>query len=238
MPRLVLSPHLDDAVFSVFHALGQGAIVATLCTGLPDAGTAPSTYDNLTLARDPAVRYEQRRKEDLAVAAEGGWRPIHYGLLDSPYRKDDPDPADIAGELLASVEVDDVSELWIPAGISGHRDHILTRDVGFEARFLLQCPVRLYADLPYATNFGWPSWITGTPSPTYLDIDAFWRRWLPLGIDVRSDATVHRLDERQQGLKLHSCAGYRTQFTVSDSGPSRLLSHPERIPVEVSWLMS
>lgn len=239
MPRLVLSPHLDDAVFSAFHVLGGDAVVSTLCTASPSADTALSNYDRLTRSSDSSGRYGERRAEDLAVAAAGGWRSFHYGLVDLPYRRSDRDldPGGIARRLLAAVKVGHVSELWIPAGIGGHHDHILTRSVGVELQAILQSPLHLYADLPYATNFGWPGWITGAPDPAYLDIDAAWRRWLPPEVDVRGDATIHRLDKEAQERKLEACAGYRTQFAVSDSGPSRLLSHPERIPLEVSWRM-
>lgn len=237
MPRLILSPHLDDAVFSAFHTLDRDAVVATLCTASPNSDTAPSNYDRLTRSSDPSARYEERRAEDLAVAAAGGWRSFHCGLVDFPYRKTDPgpDPGDIARALLLEAKVSQVCELWAPAGIGGHLDHILTRSVGLELQAILQKPLHLYADLPYAANFGWPSWITGMPDPAYLDIDADWRRWLPSQVAVRSDAVIHRLDKQAQERKLEACAVYRTQFAVSDAGPSRLLTHPDRIPVEVSW---
>ncbi len=232
---MVLSPHLDDAVFSTFKILDRDAVVVTLCTASPAVNSVCSNYDKLTCALDPAQRYRERQVEDLKAAATGGWRPIHYGLLDSPYRLDDPDPVAVAQGVADAVDEAHLAELWIPAGIGGHRDHILARTIGLNLGDILDIPIHFYADLPYATTFGWPGWVAGFPEPTHLDIDAFWQRWLIAEINVRSNAVIHKLDDKMQKFKLEACKGYSTQFPVSEGGPSRLLSHPERICFELSW---
>jgi LmbE family N-acetylglucosaminyl deacetylase len=233
---VVLSPHLDDAAFSAFHVLDHGAaVVITMCAAIPDGEQEPpSNYDLLTRSNDARGRYRQRVAEDLAAAATGGWAAIHLPFLDKPYRHGPLDPEDVYRELASRLPAD-AGVLYIPAAIGGHDDHTTMREAGLRIAERTRIPARLYADQPYAAAYGWPSWVTGTPDDPFLDPGAHLRRWLPADLVPGATPQVHRLDHAAQLRKLAAMRTYASQFPVSDGGPSRLLSHPQRLPFEVTW---
>src|SRR5919109_876181 len=79
-PPVVLSPHLDDAVFSCWHIVGEEkARVVTVFAGIPPAGTPLPRWDEMTGATDPATRVRERIAEDEAALGDG----IRLELLDS-----------------------------------------------------------------------------------------------------------------------------------------------------------
>src|SRR5687767_13836644 len=77
-PCLVLSPHLDDAVFSAWHVLARGAdvLVATVFAGVPQPGFVTS-LDRAHGAVESAAWVERRRVEDRDVVALTGCRVVH-----------------------------------------------------------------------------------------------------------------------------------------------------------------
>src|SRR5689334_18741285 len=175
---VVLSPHLDDALFSAYHflATNAGTVVITVFAGVP-AGAEASDFDRLTGSSDPAARYVQRRAEDAAVADSVGWEPIHLDFLDAPYVANRA--ADV--EIVAAVKSRlprDVKQLWVPAGIGGHPDHVATADAGRALADELGLELVVFADYPYAAFFGWPSWVTQTDASEYLDVDAYLGCWV------------------------------------------------------------
>lgn len=122
-----------------------------------------------------------------------------------------------------------------PGAIGGHPDHLLVRQVALVLRERAS-PVSLYADLPYASRYGWPSWVSGERGSPYLDVDAYWERWLSTITERHLLApVVHFLEPGEQLRKLGAMRMYRTQFPAIEEGPSRRLSHPRRIGFEVTW---
>jgi LmbE family N-acetylglucosaminyl deacetylase len=230
---VVLSSHLDDALFSAFHFLSTNpdTVVVTVFAGVP-VGAPPSDFDRLTGSTDAAARYEERRAEDEAVARLVGWQPIHLDFLDSPYVDSRPHTEDIVAAV-TSVIADDVSQVWAPAGIGGHPDHLSVAAAGRALAHDLRRDLVVYADYPYAAFFGWPAWVTQSEPSRYLDVDAYLGEWVEPS-RVR-DAQVIRLDAEQQARKLECMRRYRTQFDSQEGGPSRRLSHPERLPYEMFW---
>jgi LmbE family N-acetylglucosaminyl deacetylase len=222
MSAAVLSPHLDDAVLSAFSALP--ARVVNVCTGLPPAGTLTS-WDRVCGARDSRAHMEERLEEDrAALAIAGVAEPLSLGFLDVQYRTG---PLD-ADELRRAVEAAaaDAAEVWAPAGIGDHRDHLQVRD----AAIALGLPLRLYAELPYAVKFGWPAWVTGEEADPNLVPDGGWS--LP---DGAGEPTIHRLSEDRLQLKLQALRRYRTQFSALSRGKLGHIAHPSVIGFEVSW---
>ena len=129
------------------------------------------------------------------------------------------------------------SLLYAPAGIGGHEDHVLVREIALDLGRRRGIGVRLYAELPYAIRFGWPAWVTGAAAgasdPAELDWD-FYLGSLPLSRSALS-AQVRRLDGGQMEAKLNAMRRYRTQFRLLNQSPFGVLEHPQVLPWEVAW---
>jgi LmbE family N-acetylglucosaminyl deacetylase len=125
----------------------EPATVVTLFAGLPDAGVELSPWDKDCGGMDPAQHTLRRRMEDEAALTKCGARFIHCDFLALRYRARDK-----RGALVDRLEelAGDADEMWLPAGIGGHPDHILAAEAGLSAS--VRCRRVLYADLPYATR--------------------------------------------------------------------------------------
>jgi len=226
---LVVSPHLDDAVFSCWHVLGSSrdVTVVNIFTAIPSAGTTLSTWDRMTGADEPSARMSARLKEDEAALSLAGRRAEHLGFMDNQYRHTPPE------DLLAAVQprIPHDAEVLAPAGIGGHPDHELVRDAGL-ALAATGTTVTFYADLPYATEFGWPCWMTGeTPDP-FRNVDAYWARFVPEGYEPQPI----ELSEKERAAKINAMRAYRTQFSMLEGGGQRKLTHPDLVRFELVWI--
>jgi LmbE family N-acetylglucosaminyl deacetylase len=235
-PRLVLSPHLDDAVLSAWGVLiapGE-VLVANVCTALPPAGTL-AEWDRLLGASDSAAQMQLRLDEDREALASLGHVPLNLPFLDAQYRHRALDAAGVLASLRE--QVTSVSALYCPAGIGGHPDHVATRELGLRAAAEAGIPVFLYAELPYATRFGWPPEVTGeVPLPT-LRPEVRWRADLAdasCGIGALV-LRVTRLSQRDADRKLRAMEAYRTQFAALNRGTLDVLRNPEVRRFEVLW---
>ena len=234
----VISPHADDAVFSAWSRLADGhrVTIVTVCAGAPPHGSAPTSHDLLTGSHEPFKRMLERRAEDRAVATAHGWRAIELDFLDTPYRAG-PHDVDTIADTLVEVLRDRRGDVYVPAGIGQHPDHLAVRDATLKALARLgRTRCWLFADLPYASKYGWPQWVLGTPRDPNLDIDAFYDRALAqvAGWD-RAEPVVVRMGPECCVEKLAAMRRYVTQFPAIEAGPSRALSHPDRLPYEVFW---
>ncbi|MFN2616599.1 MAG: PIG-L deacetylase family protein [Thermoleophilaceae bacterium] len=235
-PVAVLSPHLDDAVLSVWSVLaGRGpTVVVNVCSGLPDGGRA-SRWDRVTGASDSREQMRGRIEEDQTALALSGAEPAGLGLLDSQYRDGGLDP-DAVREL-ALEAVPEVSALYAPAAIGGHPDHLAVRAAAFELAPRDGPPLTLYADQPYASRFGWPAWVSGEPEDLRRLPEADWEGWLEgLPADRKALAPrVERLDDESAAAKLAAMRCYESQFPALDGGGLRRMSNPYAHRFEVVW---
>lgn len=236
-PAVILSPHLDDAVLSTWGVLRRpgDVTVVNVCTGLPPAGTE-GHWDRITGMTDSVAVMGARLKEDRAALALAGREPVGLGFLDAQYR--DGVALDEAA-LRESFEREpaSASALFAPAGIGGHPDHLAVRAAALGVAAKSGIPLHLYAELPYATRFGWPHWVTGEPPDPALVPDERWGHALgdlPFGRE-QLDAHPLRLPEDEAARKLRAMRAYATQFRALDGGPLGLLSQPSVLPFEVSW---
>jgi LmbE family N-acetylglucosaminyl deacetylase len=236
MTTQILSAHLDDAVFSAYAGIARNrdVTVTTVFAGVPASDTPLVPYDRLTKASSPRGRYEQRRREDTSAGLAGGWQVRHMDYLEKSYRDGEVDPTRIADRLLRDM-TGEVRELWYPAGIGNQIDHLLTRRVAEIAVEAIGCRSVMYADLPYAADFGWPSWVTGGGSDDHLDPVARWTAVFDRSEHRPADAEIVQLSEPEQVDKMRFCRMYESQFAATEAGPSRGLSHPERLPYELTW---
>ncbi|WP_235024944.1 PIG-L deacetylase family protein [Caballeronia arvi] len=123
---LVISPHLDDAVFSCGAAVAAApdSIVCTVFAGVP--------HDALITGWDAQCGFTNahqamraRRAEDAAALDMLGARAIHLGFLDSQYAGDSPaTPDEIATALLDVIRATACRALVAPLGLF-HSDHDL-----------------------------------------------------------------------------------------------------------------
>ncbi len=210
-PTVILSPHLDDAVLSLWHVLeGPGdAVVVNVFTGTPADGR-PGWWDRTTGATDAGRRVRERRAEDRAALAPTGRRAVALGLLDHQHRDRDVD-TDALHQALDEAASGDARVL-APAALGGHPDHRAVRDGALALRGGGR-EVALYADLPHAVLSGWPSLVTGEHPERRPDPAARWDEELRrAGLSLAAlHARVRRLDEPAHERKLAAIRCYRTQ---------------------------
>ena len=152
---LVISPHLDDAVFSCGQLLAQapGSVVVTVFAGIPARGSDAPPWDRRAGFRtaDEAVR--SRRDEDARALAMLDAQPVWLDFLDDQYGTRAPSTA-IAARVADTIDAHPGFGVLAPAGLF-HRDHIQVQQAvltllrensrsGDAARVW-----RFYEDVPY-----------------------------------------------------------------------------------------
>jgi LmbE family N-acetylglucosaminyl deacetylase len=206
-PAVILSPHLDDAVWSTFSLLAgdeADVIVVTVFAGVPE-GTV-GWWDAQCGIEDSAEHVLARRREDSGVLTSLGRSAIHLDLLDDQYRDGPTDPADVVSALAGAVTT--VSRVYAPSGI-GHPDHAIVRDAGV---LLAESgvPSTLYTDYCYCTRDGWPTWIA---SDGRTEADEQWRDAIGRIVGDRlTEPHVRRLSDEESARKLEAMQGYVTQY--------------------------
>lgn len=214
MGAVILSPHLDDAVFSCWHLLAQpgDVSVVNVFAGSPNGAAASRAWwDRLTRASSAAERMEERRAEDATALGMAGRGSISLDFLDEQYRARPQPFADIAVRLAA--ELDPATRIYAPAGIGDVPDHALVRDAALALR-RDAFDVSLYADLPHALLYGWPASVAGAATDPRLDVDAFWELTLR-DADLLPEERVrevHTLDENTLADKLAAVRAYASQL--------------------------
>lgn len=240
---LAISPHCDDATFSTWATLNRSHVgyVLVICDGIPAPDQPLTVYDRFTGASDSAARAAERQVEDATTLSQRGWRRSSLGYLDHQYRSDPLEEGEVRQRIADHLAQIGPDVVLVPAGIGLHVDHVQVRDIALQAaRSLPNAGVFAYADIPYATYYGWPGWVTGrAEADPYLDLTAYYARALD-GIDGWNlgAGSAIRLSEQECLLKEADLRRYRTQFSAMEGGPSRWLTHPDRLPYELVWPLS
>lgn len=131
---LVISPHLDDAVFSCGAALAAapGAIVCTVFAGAP-ADALATDWDAQCGFTNAHEAMRARHAEDAAALDVLRARPVHLGFLDAQYADNASATSDdIASALLDVMRATACRTLYIPLGLF-HSDHHLVHDASLKA---------------------------------------------------------------------------------------------------------
>jgi LmbE family N-acetylglucosaminyl deacetylase len=237
-PLVILSPHLDDAVWSCFSLLARepDALVATVFAGIP--GGEPGWWDARCGITDSAAHVRERRSEDASVLRSLGCTVVHLDLLDGQYRDEPVPPDEIVRAFCERVPA--VRHVCSPGGI-GHPDHALVRDAGAQLRER-GVPVTVYADYCYSTREGWPTFVRTDGRP---EADEQWRASIGhLVGDGLSQPRVVRLTDEESGRKLEAMRGYATQFeNIEAEEPNWQVdgkgsADPEKRAVEVFYDLS
>jgi LmbE family N-acetylglucosaminyl deacetylase len=232
---VVVSPHLDDAVLSCGGLLAStpGHVVTVYCA-VPPAGLAAPMWDRMTGAIDPVARMHDRLAEDDAALATLGATTTRVGLLDEQYRSEPlpPDAVPAAlGPLLAGA-----AQVHVPAAMGSHPDHVATRD-GALAAAPASAEVWLYADLPYALAFGWPSWVDGRDPQPMLDPSPWLEDELAgAGLDPAGlTAVVRELSAEAAARKRRAMSSYVSQLPALETLSGGRLTHPHASRFELAW---
>jgi LmbE family N-acetylglucosaminyl deacetylase len=236
-PALLLSPHWDDAVLSCWSVLhGDGDLtVVNVFAGMPPSGRL-TRWDEITGARESLERALERAEEDAEAMRTVSRESLDLPFLELEYREPSPPHRLSAIDRALASHVDRASRLYVPAGIGGHPDHLLTRLYG---RMLvgLGIPVFLYAELPYCVLHGWPHWVDGRPPDRFRNVDAFWRSFL-VGVPEMpplQSATVTSFDAGEASAKLSAMRCYQSQLPSLDPGAGGLLQSRSTYGFEVLW---
>jgi LmbE family N-acetylglucosaminyl deacetylase len=239
---VVVSTHLDDAVLSAaVQLMRPGVTVVTACSGEPSEAAPLGQWDRLTGATSAASRVRERYAEDDAALATFDVQTIvRLGFPDGQHLP--PGGTATHHGLVRTLreELAGVGEVWAPAGIGCHPDHLAVRDAVLCA-VAPDAVVHFYADVPYSLRYGWPPSVTGLPgSSPYLDVEF----WLAEELrETRLDASelsraVHPLDPDEQRRKVAAMACYATQIPVLDIGDALASGDPAVVGFEVSWSRS
>jgi len=211
---VVVSTHLDDAVFSCHGVLGPGVVVVTVFAGIPPRGVL-GDWDGATGAADSRSRMLERRLEDREALAVSGAAPVHLDFAEAQHVATGAVAEPARDELCAALEpfVGPAATVYAPAGI-GHPEHERTRD----AVLSLRPDAVLYADLPYAlradTGFRLPAGVAAAGSRTRCD---------------------RLLDARAAGAKIEACRRYASQLHGLTALHGDFVA-TARLAREVAWL--
>jgi LmbE family N-acetylglucosaminyl deacetylase len=178
---------------------------------------------------------------------------VHLDLPDIDYRTGDTGDTmrRLVGKLTDQVRT--AESLWLPVGLGRHPDHLLTLKAGLAAwRASHRPPLHLYADLPYASTFNWPSWVTdGSRAVLPLAWTRHLLRWrrhhaamqwsgalASSGLPVRRlTPTVSRLSPEQLAAKLQALEPYRDQTDQLTYGPGGTWTLAQAVEVESWWTL-
>lgn len=128
----VISPHLDDAVFScgALMLAHPGARAITVFAGVPDASAPLPEWDASCGFSSAREAMRARRREDAAALALLGARPLWLDFLDAQYAPA-PDPDALASALRDALDHVGAARVAAPLGLF-HSDHKLVSRAAFE----------------------------------------------------------------------------------------------------------
>jgi LmbE family N-acetylglucosaminyl deacetylase len=147
---LVISPHLDDAVFSCGQlvAAHPGASIVTVLAGEPPGSQPLTEWDAASGFSSAGEALRARLAEDAAGCAAIGAARTCLDLLDGQYERPPGHDERLRAELERVIGEHAGGSVYVPLGIR-HPDHQLVGDTARDVCAALGAPVVVYEDLPY-----------------------------------------------------------------------------------------
>lgn len=155
---LILSPHMDDAIFSCgehIYRWRKNKYEITVCNIF-------TNFISSSLS-DPAIDYlaecgyvnlkdfdHQRKNEDEKAMHIVKIKAINLGLTDALFRSGAPNLSSVKRQLKELNLKNAFTKVVVPYGLGGHKDHLLTRQVA-EATFSKN-KIFYYLEEPYASK--------------------------------------------------------------------------------------
>ncbi|RZL04277.1 MAG: PIG-L family deacetylase [Rubrivivax sp.] len=130
---VVISPHLDDAVFACGQILGQaaGSTVVTVFTGMPPDTDRLTDWDRQCGFSHAGQAVLARREEDLNALAHLQARPLWLDFIDSQYGST-PTVEQVASKLVSVLRDWPADTVLFPMGLF-HSDHVLVHEATLQA---------------------------------------------------------------------------------------------------------
>jgi LmbE family N-acetylglucosaminyl deacetylase len=197
---VVISPHLDDAIFSLGAAASRAArsgariTVLTVLAGDPRSSTAAGEWDRRAGFRTAGEASRVRREEDARACELIGARPLWLPFADEQYERGGSDE-EIQAAVAAAAGTARVLLPGFPLTNDDHRWLSRVLDGVFESE-----RVAVYAEQPYSALCSDRPGEGSSPEPDRMPPPASWRR---LGATLA--------DQRR---KLAACRAYATQLPL------------------------
>ena len=150
---LIVSPHLDDAVFSCGQILAAnpGSLVVTALAGLPAADAVLTPWDAHTGYASSRDGVLARREEDRCACELLDAKPLWLDGLDAQYERPTDHDRRLAGELEAVLQDNPDASVLLPLGIH-HDDHLLVSRLARAVTRSLGRSFLIYEELPYRVD--------------------------------------------------------------------------------------
>ena len=211
-PVVVISPHLDDAVFSCGELLAArpGSTVITVFAGTPETAALRTEWDQRCGFDSAASAINARRAEDRRGLALLHAKPLWLDFLDSQYGQT-PTAEEICATLQQALRDLAPDEVVIPLGLF-HSDHLLVHDAcDMALRVPPSVPLLVYEDVPYRS------------------IDDLVSRRLAALAKVGASATQARLGAQgHEALKARAVQAYASQLRGLGPRSRADIAAPER----------
>jgi LmbE family N-acetylglucosaminyl deacetylase len=198
---VVISPHLDDAVFSLGAAVsssgrrdGGRVTILTVLAGDPDSPTDAGDWDRKAGFRTAGEAARARREEDARACELVRARPVWLPFSDLQYERGGND-AEIRAAVVDAVGA---ASVLLPGFPLQNPDHRWLRRI-LDGAFARD-RVGVYVEQPYAALWTDRPGEGSTPEPERVPPAAAWRR-LRAGV----------LDQRR---KLAACHAYSSQLPL------------------------
>jgi LmbE family N-acetylglucosaminyl deacetylase len=194
---LIISPHLDDAVFSCgcLIAAAEEATIVTIFAGVPaNAEERKTEWDAACGFSNAREAIEMRRGEDKRALSSLGAHAVWLDFCDSQY-DETPEAHGIADALMQAIQQHDPESILLPAGLF-HSNHELASRAALLVR----------RDRPHST------WLMYEDA-LYRGIEGLLQRRLFALLAEHIAATPFALDvHRHVPEKLHAVQCYMSQL--------------------------
>ncbi len=232
-PLTVISPHLDDAVFSCgcLIAAAQDPVVVTVLAGVPRERTVSTDWD-LAAGFDTATQAViHRRQEDARSLKRLGARPEWLDFLDGQYGLR-YGPEQLATSLAAAVALHRGGTVVVPMGLF-HSDHILVsracllmmRATTMAMPPVTTAPLRPASPLPALPPLRWLFYEDVIHRRVPGVVQDRLRHWWQEGLVT---TPVDFALTPYQAIKMEAAEAYASQLPLFDAHQLADLAAPER----------
>lgn len=228
---IVISPHLDDAVFSCGNliAASPGALVVTVLAGEPAPALGAPDWDLAAGFSSGAQAVRARRQEDARALRRLGAEPVWLDFLDGQYGGQ-RSAVDIAVRLGRLLSLQQRATIVAPMGVY-HPDHVLVN----AACMLLREAIAVDQS---ALAAGDVETLIPAPAPhRWLFYEDAIHRCMPGTVQSRLAgwwqegliaAPVHLPVSRYQSRKAHAVEAYESQLRLFNAQQLADIGAPER----------
>jgi len=208
MSNIILSPHIDDAVFSCwYHIYYQPTTIINVFAGLPPVNTN-KLWDFLCGETNGYKMMDLRKQEnDLALSKTNAIYK-YLDFLDNQYRRSKINQDKLFYKILNDIPKDEKPLILVPLAnskIYKHPDHLLLQQIGVKLANR-KYRVGFYPDVPYMY---YPSHI----SDKFLDKLVTKSSHL-LNLDLKP--VVNNLTVEDIKNRLAAAKSYKTQYTMTN----------------------